>query len=63
VTALGAVALKKLTSTIPIVVTGVSLMLVDLTGKRLELLKEEKLFRTCRVLPFCWIQRCQSKDT
>jgi hypothetical protein len=63
VTALGAVALKKLTSTIPIVVTGVSLMLVDLTGKRLELLKEEKLFRTCRVLRFFWIQRCQSKDT
>jgi hypothetical protein len=63
VTALGAVALKKLTSTIPIVVTGVSLMLVDLTGKRLELLKEEKLFRTRRVLRFCWIQRCQSKDT
>jgi putative tryptophan/tyrosine transport system substrate-binding protein len=61
VTALGAVALKKLTSTIPIVivladplasglveslarpggnVTGVSLMSVDLNGKRLELLKE-----------------------
>ena len=62
VTVTGAVALKKLTSTIPIVfvlvpdpigsglveslarpggnATGLSLMLVDLSGKRLELLKE-----------------------
>jgi putative tryptophan/tyrosine transport system substrate-binding protein len=75
VTVAGAVALKKLTSTIPIVfvfvpdpigsglaeslarpggnATGVSLMLVDLSGKRLELLKEAvpKLSRVALLPP------------